>query len=200
MTLDAAVVGLGNPGGRYVRNRHSVGFRVVDRVAKLSETRFSRRGFQCLLASVRVEGKTILLAKPQTFMNASGQAVLALVRFYGIPHERLLVCSDDIDLPFGTIRLRPVGGSGGQKGIQSIIDALGSQEFPRLRIGIDRPPENMDPAAYVLQDFALQEEPKLNEIVGRAAEAVDLFIHSGLQAAMNRYNGEPDSAGSLRVD
>ncbi|MGA2111278.1 MAG: aminoacyl-tRNA hydrolase [Anaerolineales bacterium] len=200
MSLDAAVVGLGNPGRQYLRNRHNIGYRVAERVAQQLQARFSRKGFHCLLASASAEGKAVLLAKPQTFMNASGQAVEALVRFHAIPYERLLVCCDDIDLPFGTLRLRPMGGSGGQKGMQSIISALGTEEFPRLRIGIGHPPEDMDPAAYVLQDFAPQEEEKLGEIVGRAAEAVDVFIRSGLQAAMNRYNGDPDTAGSPRVD
>ena len=200
MTLDAAVVGLGNPGPRYERNRHSIGYRVVARVAQQFEVRLSRRGFQCRLASLHLEGKTVLLAQPQTFMNASGAAVEALVDFYRIPYDRLLVCSDDIDLPFGVLRLRPAGGSGGQRGIQSIIDALGSAEFPRLRIGIDRPPENIDPADYVLEDFGPLEQMRLDEIVGRAAGAVETFIRAGLQAAMNRYNGEADPQGNQSGD
>lgn len=200
MSLDAAVVGLGNPGQQYVRNRHNVGYRAAERVARDLQFRFTRKGFHCLLAGGSVEGKSVLLAKPQTFMNASGQAVEALVRFYGIPLNRLLICCDDIDLPLGTLRLRALGGSGGQKGVQSIISALASEEFPRLRIGIGRPPGEMDAASYVLQDFASQEETELEEIVERAAGAVELFIRFGLQAAMNRYNGGPDATGSPRAD
>jgi PTH1 family peptidyl-tRNA hydrolase len=198
--VDAIIVGLGNPGRRYSRNRHSIGYRVVEKVARQVKAHFSRKGFQCLLAGLQLEGKTVLLAEPQTFMNASGAAVQALVSYYQIPYERMLICSDDIDLPFGILRLRPAGGSGGQRGIQSIIDALGCSEFPRLRIGIGRPPENMDPAAYVLQDFDPLEETRVEEIVARSAAAVETFIRSGLQAAMNRYNGEPENAGDSRAD
>ena len=122
-------------------------------------------------------------------MNLSGQAVAPLVRFYKVPLENLLVAYDDVDLPFGLLRLRPSGGSGGQKGMQSIISTLGTEEFPRLRVGIDRPPGRMEASDYVLQDFSKDQVEALAEILDRGVEAVLTFIDEGLDAAMNKYNG-----------
>ncbi|MCF6277293.1 MAG: aminoacyl-tRNA hydrolase, partial [Anaerolineales bacterium] len=131
----------------------------------------------------------LILAKPQTFMNRSGQAVQGLTHFYKLPLENLLLVHDDLDLPFGTLRLRPGGGAGGQKGVRSTIERLGTRDFPRLRMGIGRPPGRMDPAAYVLQNFAKADEQLLSETLARAADAVLAFIDEGLDAAMNRFNG-----------
>jgi PTH1 family peptidyl-tRNA hydrolase len=128
------------------------------------------------------------LAKPQTFMNLSGQAAASLVNFYKISHDRLMVAYDDVDLPFGALRIRPSGGSAGHNGMNSIIEKLGTQEFPRLRLGVGRPPGSMDAAAYVLQDFNKEETVGLQFLIDRAVEAVLLFISEGLQAAMNKYN------------
>jgi PTH1 family peptidyl-tRNA hydrolase len=134
----------------------------------------------------------LILAKPQTYMNLSGQAVSALVRYYKIPLENVLVVYDDVDLPFGVLRLRPSGGTGGHKGIGSITERLGSQEFPRLRMGIDRPPGRMEAADYVLQDFSREQVAALPEILDQAVEAILMYVTEGLEAAMNTYNGMVD--------
>ena len=183
------IVGLGNPGAQYRGNRHNVGFMVVDRLAKRLGISFSRLENRALVTKADYEGKRLVLAKPQTFMNLSGQPVGSLVRFYKIPHEQLLVVYDDVDLPLETLRLRPGGGSAGQKGMGSIIERLGTQDFPRLRVGIDSPPGRMDAAAYVLQDFLVAEQPTVEIMLERAVDAILLFVKDGLDAAMNRYNG-----------
>jgi len=183
------IVGLGNPGAQYRGNRHNVGFMVVDRLAKRLGVSFSRLENRALVTKAVYEGKRLVLAKPQTFMNLSGQPVGSLVRFYKIPHEQLLVVYDDVDLPLEMLRLRPGGGSAGQKGMGSIIERLGTQDFPRLRVGIDSPPGRMDAAAYVLQDFLVAEQPTMEIMLERAVDAILLFIKDGLDAAMNRYNG-----------
>jgi PTH1 family peptidyl-tRNA hydrolase len=131
----------------------------------------------------------VVLAKPHTFMNLYGQPVGALSRFYKVPVENLLVAYDDVDLPLGTVRIRPGGGSAGQKGMASIIERLGTQEFPRLRLGIGRPPGRMEAADYVLQDFSAGEQELLKLTLDRAAEAALVFVAEGLEAAMNQYNG-----------
>jgi PTH1 family peptidyl-tRNA hydrolase len=149
-----------------------------------------------LVTKTNYQDHKIILAKPQTFMNLSGQAVGYLMKFYKIPLENLLVVYDDVDLPFGKIRLRPTGGSAGQKGVASIIDRLGTNEFPRLRLGIGRPPGRMEAASYVLRDFSREDVEFLPEFLDRGVEAVLTFVQEGLVAAMNRYNshvnGEPD--------
>lgn len=182
------IVGLGNPGRLYRGNRHNVGFMLVDRLADRLGVSFSRMESKALVTKAEYQGYRILLAKPQTFMNLSGQAVSSLTRFYKIPFEGLIVTHDDVDIPLGTIRIRAKGGSGGQKGMQSIIDSLGTEEFPRLRIGIDHPPGRMEAAAYVLRDFSKQEAEILFEILERAADAALYFVTEGLDAAMNQFN------------
>jgi PTH1 family peptidyl-tRNA hydrolase len=122
-------------------------------------------------------------------MNESGRAVASLARFYQIPLERLLIIYDDLDLPLGAIRMRPAGGSGGHKGMRSIVERLGGQDFPRLRIGIDRPPGRMDPADYVLRNFTAQEKPLLEKVLGQAVAAVETWLREGVEAAMSQYNG-----------
>jgi PTH1 family peptidyl-tRNA hydrolase len=182
------IVGLGNPGRQYKDNRHNIGFMVVDRLAARLGLTFSRLEMKALVTKGEHQGKRILLAKPQTFMNLSGRAVASLARFYKVPLENLLVIYDDVDLPLGSLRLRPSGGSAGQKGMGSIVESLGSQEFPRLRVGIDRPPGRMEAADYVLQDFPPPDRTFLPEILDRAADAALTFVDQGLVAAMNRFN------------
>jgi PTH1 family peptidyl-tRNA hydrolase len=143
---------------------------------------------KALLSTARHGGEPILLVKPQTYMNLSGLAVQSLARFYKVSLDLLLVAHDDLDLPFGTIRLRPGGGPGGQKGVASTIQRLGSEDFARLRIGIGRPPGRMDPANYVLQDFGGEEIPLLAEILERSVDAALCFVSEGIQAAMNGFN------------
>jgi PTH1 family peptidyl-tRNA hydrolase len=182
------IVGLGNPGRIYRNNRHNVGFMLLDRVAERLQTNFSRLQLKALVTDTRHRGKRIFLAKPQTFMNESGQATGSLVRFYKIPLDHLLVVHDDLDIPLGTLRMRPFGGAGGQKGMRSIINHLGEETFPRLRLGVGRPPGHMDPADYLLQNFASGDTELLDLTLDRAVEAVIAFIIDGIQNAMTVYN------------
>lgn len=189
VTLTYLIVGLGNPGREYRNNRHNAGFMVLDTLAEKLGVTFSRMESKALVTRADFQGSRLVLAKPQTYMNLSGQAVGALARFYKIPLDKLLVVYDDVDLPLGTVRLRPGGGPGGQKGMVSIIERLGTQEFPRLRLGIGRPPGRMDAAAYVLRDFPSSDLPVLKDALERAASAILVFVTEGLEAAMNQYNG-----------
>jgi PTH1 family peptidyl-tRNA hydrolase len=183
------LAGLGNPGRDYRDNRHNVGFMAIDRVSEYFGIRLTKFQSRAIIGNGQNEGRKIILVKPQTFMNLSGEAVAAIVRFYKIPLEHLLVIHDDLDLPFGTIRMRPAGGSGGQKGLGSIISRLGTENFPRLRIGIGRPGGQMSASDYVLQDFSNTERKELDGILDTCLEAVKLFVTSGMESAMNKYNG-----------
>ncbi|HDD24542.1 MAG TPA: aminoacyl-tRNA hydrolase, partial [Chloroflexi bacterium] len=149
---------------------------------------FDRRQKKGRLALGSIRDRRVVLLKPQTFMNKSGESVMPIAHFYSIPPEQMLVVYDDLDLPSGSLRLRPGGGSGGHKGMRSIIEQMGRQDFPRLRIGIGRPPGRMDPAAYVLQDFSPDEEPLIAETLERATAAIETWLTAGLDAAMNQYN------------
>lgn len=186
------LVGLGNPGRVYRNTRHNVGFMTLDVLCQEINIKLSRMQSNALIGSGFVDERKVILAKPQTFMNLSGKAVSSLVKFYKIPLSQLLVIHDDIDLPFGTLRMRPGGGSAGQKGLASIIQQLGTQDFPRLRIGVDRPPGQMSGADYVLQDFSTPEQAVLSEVLGRAAQAAQIFIKLGPEQAMNQFNGALD--------
>lgn len=187
------IIGLGNPGREYRSNRHNIGFMCLDRLAAQLGVSFGRLESHALVTKASYQSHHLILAKPQTYMNLSGQAVSSLARFYKVPAERLLVAYDDVDLSLGTLRLRPTGGSAGQKGMQSIIERLGSQEFPRLRLGIGRPPGRMDAASYVLQDFSASDMDSLAPILDRAVEAILTFVKDGLVVAMNRYNSAPET-------
>jgi len=182
------IVGLGNPGPRYAGNRHNVGFRCLERLAAAHDLVFDKLQKRSHIAFGTVQGRRVVLAQPQTFMNESGRAAVPLARFYQVPPDRFLVVYDDLDLPLGTIRLRPAGGSGGHKGMRSIIEHLGSRDFPRLRIGIDRPPGRMDPAAYVLQDFSTEEEPLVEETLEETVAAIETWLDEGIEVAMSRHN------------
>ena len=183
------ITGLGNPGREYRETRHNIGFMLVDHLAQQLGVSFSRLESKTLVTKGEYQGRWLVLAKPQTYMNLSGSAVGSLVRFYKVPLQNLLVAYDDVDLPLGTIRLRAGGGSAGQKGMGSIIERLGTQDFPRLRLGIGRPPGRMEAAAYVLQPFRKDEVELLPELLERAVAAVLVFVTSGLETAMNQYNG-----------
>ena len=188
MTETYLIIGLGNPGREYRENRHNIGFMLIDRLAIRLDAKRVRMQSKALVGSARHGDVKIILAKPQTFMNLSGQAIQGLVRFYKIPLENLIIAHDDLDLSFETIRLRPGGGAGGQKGIKSTIQHLGTNDFPRLRLGIGRPPGRMNPAAYVLQNFAKGDAQFLSETLDRAADALFAFVDEGLDVAMNRFN------------
>ena len=183
------IVGLGNPGREYKNNRHNIGFRMIDVLARNNNISFSRMQFNSLLTNVRIGGKNIILAKPQTYMNNSNQAVVAIVKFFKLELNNLIICNDDLDLPLGTIRIKCSGGSGGQRGMNSIIKGLGTKEFPRLRMGIGRPSGNLAAADYVLQDFRNEEIDQVDDMVERSVEAVLLFTAKGIEAAMTKYNG-----------
>jgi len=183
------IVGLGNPGREYRLTRHNIGFMCLDHLADRQDIIFSRVESRALVAKTAYQSNRLVLAKPQTYMNLSGQAVSSLARFYKVPLEHLLVAYDDVDLPLGTLRLRSGGGSAGQKGMQSIIERLGSQDFPRLRLGIGRPPGRMDAASYVLQEFHPGEVDLLAATLERAVDAILTFVTEDLVTAMNRYNG-----------
>jgi len=183
------IAGLGNPGQQYRNNRHNVGFMVLDCLALRLGVKFSRLESKALTTKAEYEGRRIILIKPHTFMNLSGTAVRALVHYYKTPLDKMIVAYDDVDLALGTLRLRPAGGSAGQKGMASIIEKMGTQDFPRLRVGIGRPPGRMDAAAYVLQDFTNAEKNTLDQTLDTAVDAILTFIVEGLDAAMNRFNG-----------
>jgi len=182
------IVGLGNPGRRYAGNRHNMGFQVLDRLAPAHGQAFGRSQGLALIAPGQIADRPAILAKPQPYMNESGRAVAALVRFYRIDMPNLLVVYDDLDLPFGTLRLRPEGSAGGHHGMESIIAALGRQDFPRLRIGIGRPPGRMDPVEYVLQDFDREQQEFLPELYDRAVKAIESFLSEGIVLTMSRHN------------
>jgi PTH1 family peptidyl-tRNA hydrolase len=190
------IIGLGNPGREYRETRHNVGFMLLDRLAVKLHTRFTRLQSRALVASATyAPQKTIgseckiILAKPQTFMNLSGQSVQGLIHFYKLPLTNLLVTHDDLDLPPGTIRIRPDGGSAGQKGMTSILERLGTDAFPRLRLGIGHPPGQMQAPDYVLQAFSKADSMIISETLDCAVEAVLTYVSEGLDAAMNKYNG-----------
>ena len=187
------IVGLGNPDREFHGNRHNIGFMVLDSLAARLETSFSRLKMSALMTAVRYKGERLILIKPQTFMNLSGQAVSSFLRFYKLPPENLLVVYDDVDLPFETLRLKPNGGDAGQKGVRSIIQQLGTQDFPRLRVGIGRPPGRMSVSSYVLQDFSGSEKELLPLVLDQATSAVLHFIENGLESAMTLYNQQPPS-------
>ena len=187
-------LGLGNPGREYSRNRHNVGFMFIDRLNVRIDARGLKLQSKAIVTSAQYEGNKLILAKPQTYMNLSGQAAQGLARFYKVPLPQMLVAHDDLDLPFGSIRLRPGGGPGGQKGVASAIERLGTEDFARLRFGIGRPPGRMDPADYVLQDFPRSQLDILGEVLERGVEAALCFVIEGLDRAMNKYNGEPPTS------
>lgn len=186
------IVGLGNPGEQYARNRHNVGFQCVKYLADRHELQFSEKQHKARLAGGTLNGQRVMLAKPFTYMNDSGQAVAALVRWYKIdPASELLVIYDDLDLPFETIRLRANGSAGGQNGMKSIIQQLGTQNFPRLRVGIGRPTDRRDPRDYVLDNWDREQTEKLPALYSRVADAVETFVRDGIVLAMTRFNA-PD--------
>lgn len=186
--LVKVVVGLGNPGKKYERTRHNLGFSVVDRLAEKNGVAVARKKYQSLTGEWNKDGEKILLVKPQTYMNRSGQALQSLLRYLPVEAEDLVVVHDDLDLPFGRIRIRRQGSAGGNRGMLSVLAALGERAFVRLRIGIGRPPPAIDPADFVLQSFSPDEAGRLNDIVCKAAEAVECFVEEGAQRAMEKFN------------
>jgi PTH1 family peptidyl-tRNA hydrolase len=192
-TTTIMIAGLGNPGKEYAETRHNMGFMVVSKIATRLGAEFTRLQNKAFVTKAVHGDQKLILVKPQTFMNNSGQAVSALMRFYKLPLENLLVIYDDVDLDYEVLRLRANGSSSGQKGMNSIIQQLGSDEIPRLRVGIGRPPGRMPTPKYVLQRFSKEQEEILPFVIDRAADAALDFVSLGIIEAMNRYNQKPES-------
>ena len=183
------IAGLGNPGREYRESRHNFGFMVLDRLAERLNVQFNKEQQKALTASAAYEGRRLLLAKPQTYMYESGRAVVPLLRYYKIPQDHLLVIHDDMDLPFGTLRVRPNGSNGGQKGVGSIITQLGNQDFSRIRCGIGHPPGQMEVVDFVLNKFGKEDEELLPAVLDKAASCALDFSVQGITWCMNHYNG-----------
>lgn len=185
------VVGLGNPGPRYAATRHNVGFLVVDLLAERIGGRFKAPRAvhgRADLVEARIGGTPVVLVKPRSYMNESGGPVVAVSRFYKVRVEQLVVVHDELDLPFGALRLKRGGGDGGHNGLRSTTAALGSKDYLRVRFGIGRPPGRQDPADFVLREFSAAERKDLGFHVDRAADAVEMLLAQGLEAAQNAYN------------
>jgi len=184
------IVGLGNPGRQYQHNRHNVGFMVVDRFAEYHEIDLNIKKKKAVFGRGKCFGESVVLLKPQTFMNLSGEAVLYLASFLKIKTKDILVVADDLELTFGMIRIRNGGGSGGHNGIRSLIYSLKSEDFPRVRFGIGKPPTETekDLCDYVLENFTQEERKYLNEGLGRVVEALNVLISKSIEEAMNQFN------------
>lgn len=182
------IIGLGNPGQKYKDTRHNVGFGVIDKIAQTLNIEVDKKEHQGLVQSAFWHGKKILLVKPQTYMNLSGQTVGELINYYHDQIDNLLVIHDDLDLPVGQLRFKKHGGTGGHNGLKSIVQHLNSQEFDRLKIGIGRPKGPMDVKAFVLTSFAAEERQSLEETIERASEAVKTWMLEGIDRAMNEFN------------
>ena len=186
------IVGLGNPGKDYEDTRHNVGFRVADELARRYGLAFGKTERKAQVASGTIKDKKVILAKPQTYMNLSGEAVRSLVDFYKVELANILVIADDLDIPLGTVRLRQSGGAGGQNGIKNIIQHLGTPEFNRLRFGIGRPPGKMQAKDYVLGPFKGEDAILASQVMDRAADAAETWLVEGIDLAMTRHNGNID--------
>lgn len=182
------IVGLGNPGRKYENTRHNVGFELLDQLARQHGSPLAKSKFEGQLADVAIDGQKVLLLWPHTFMNLSGRSVRAAIDFYKIPPEDLLVVCDEFHLPLGRIRLRPQGSSGGQKGLQSVLQQLGTEQICRLRIGVGPVPEHIHGADFVLGRFSSGERATANEMIERAANAARCWVAEGIEQSMNRYN------------
>lgn len=182
------IVGLGNPGRSYAMHRHNVGFRVIDLLAERTGISLAKRSFGAFVGKGVVAGEAALLAKPQTYMNLSGDAVGPLLGYYRLGREELIVAHDDLDLALGAIKISRGAGDGGHNGVHSIIGAVGGKDFTRVRMGIGRPPERIDAADYVLQRFGAEEEAAAEELVVRSADAVELLIREGLVRTQQEYH------------
>jgi PTH1 family peptidyl-tRNA hydrolase len=185
------IVGLGNPGPEYAGNRHNAGQMVLDLLAGRIGARFKAHRTRNDIAEGRVSGQPVTLARPRSYMNLSGGPVAALLGFYKLSPERLVVIHDELDVSFGVVRLKLGGGDNGHNGLRSITSSLGTRDYYRARFGIGRPPGRMDPAAFVLKDFSAQERKELPFALDRAADAVEALITKGLAEAQNEYHQDP---------
>jgi peptidyl-tRNA hydrolase, PTH1 family len=182
------IAGLGNPGPAYAGNRHNAGFLTADVLAARAGARFKAGKFRTLAAEGRLAGQSVTIIKPLTFMNESGGPVTGVSGFYHLGPGRLVVIHDELDLPFGSVRLKLGGGDNGHNGLRSVTGRLGTRDYYRARIGIGRPPGRMDPAAFVLRDFSAAERKELPLVLERAADAVEMLLADGLAAAQNAFH------------
>ena len=182
------IVGLGNPGREYKETRHNAGFMLLDRLAQRLGEKFTRLESRALVTKATYQEQRLILAKPQTYMNNSGPSVMSLFKYYRVNSPDLMVVHDDVDLAFGSIRIRPGGSSPGHRGVDSIINALGSKDFSRMRLGIGRPPGNRSTQDYVLEKFLPEEVDFLDGIIAKGVDAVQEYLTNGLDSAMNRFN------------
>jgi PTH1 family peptidyl-tRNA hydrolase len=193
------IVGLGNPGADYAKTRHNAGFLLVEKLAEKWKSGWTgEHKFSARVARAECGGRKVLLAEPQTFMNLSGESVGALVQFYQLPLEKILVVVDDADLPLGEIRLRPAGGSGGHHGLESVAHHLGAKNYARLRIGIGRKDEARQITGHVLGKFSAAENALLEKVLERAAGQLECWLSAGLQKAMSQFNGVVDSTNEAK--
>jgi len=190
------IVGLGNPGIPYRMARHNIGFQVVDRLAKINHIPIRTRRFKSLYGTGWIDSQQVVLAKPMTFMNRSGEAVKKTADFFHLKMEDLVVVHDDLDLLFGRIRFKQRGGDGGHQGVRSIIESMGGNNFLRLKVGIGRPPQGIDPAEYVLEAFDKIEQPHLDRILSLAAESLKVMLLEGLEKAMNQFQKKERTGGN----
>ncbi len=190
------IVGVGNPGPRYRDTRHNVGFVVADELARRRGLAFASAPANALIARTPASADGLIIAKPMTYMNRSGEAAAVLQRFYRVALEEMLVVIEDVNLPLGRLRARAQGASGGHNGLRSIIEVLGTEAFPRLRVGVGRGDERRELGDYVLSRFDPEEREAIEAAVVRATDAVELFVTEGIDAIMNRYNQRHDGAGA----
>jgi peptidyl-tRNA hydrolase, PTH1 family len=182
------IVGLGNPGSRYDNTRHNVGFDTIDLLSHQNNIKVSKIKYKAVIGEGTLGRTRVILVKPQTFMNLSGESVRELMAWYKVPPANLIIIYDDIDLPLGKLRVRPSGSSGTHNGMRSVIYQTQSDQFPRIRIGIGRPPENWDLADFVLSKFTADDRKVINEVITKAADAVISIVSSGVNDAMSKFN------------
>lgn len=183
------IVGLGNPGKKYENTRHNAGFDAIDKFADENGIKIDKLKHKALIGEGRIGSEKVILVKPQTYMNLSGESVLSISQFYKVESENIVVLYDDIDLDIGKLRIRKKGSAGSHNGMKSIIKCLGTEDFPRVRIGVSRPPEGWDLADYVLSRVSKEQEKGMLEGIDKAAKTVKEIVNSGLDLAMNKYNG-----------
>lgn len=182
------IAGLGNPGRKYAKTRHNMGFMAIDRLSEKFAVRIDEKGFDNQYGKGIIEEIQVILTKPMAYMNRSGPPIVQLTRYFKLNSDRILVIHDDIDIQSGKIKVKMKGGHGGHNGLKSIIDAVGSGNFPRIRIGIGRPPADMDPADYVLDKISIQEEEGMEQALNTAVDAAVMILTHGIRTSMNRFN------------
>lgn len=183
------VVGLGNPGSKYRDTRHNVGFSVIDLLSERTKTKVNKIKFKSLYGEANIGGEKVLLVKPQTYMNNSGESVLEISNFFKVPVENIIVIMDDIDIDFSALKIRRKGSAGSHNGMKSIISLLRDENFPRVKIGVGRPQEGRDLSDFVLGRFSKSEEVEMKDTLDRAADAVECIVREGVSDSMNKYNG-----------